>query len=221
MRLELVGVTCSFTTHAPLFSGVDLCLESGEFVVLQGPSGSGKSSFLRLLNMLDAPAAGHLLFDGHPPHPEAAPDLRQRILLVPQTPLVRPGSVWETLIYPFSFRAARAKQIPQRQEMRRMLDRVLLTDLAFDEEAGKLSVGQRQRLGLVRALGIRPDFLLLDEPTAALDPEAAAAVESLLEEYCLEHGCGVVLVSHQPFSPRQIVPRYLRLAAGRLQEARS
>ena len=70
MRLQLEGVACQHAGHAPLFAGVDLILDGGDFVLLYGPSGGGKSSFLRLLNLLDPPSAGRVLADGRLPAPQ-------------------------------------------------------------------------------------------------------------------------------------------------------
>ena len=218
MRLRLEGVACRHDGHAPLFSGVDLELGGGDFVLLSGPSGGGKSSFLRLLNLLDAPSAGRVLVDGRVPAPNSVPAFRRRAALVPQTPEAHEGSVHHSLVYPFSFKAARGHASPGRDDLRALLDALLLDEVGLDEDAGPLSVGQRQRLALARALCSGPDLLLLDEPTAPLDDQAARAVEDLLEARCAEEGLGVVLVSHRPFEARRVRPRRLLLADGALRE---
>lgn len=218
MRIDLEDVSCRYEDKEALFSGVDLRLQSGEFVLLEGPSGSGKTSFLRLLNLLAAPATGRVLFDGEAPRPEKVSALRRRVMLVPQTPVMRPGSVEENLTYAFGFKAARGAARPGREQLRQGLDEVLLDDVPLDEEAGDLSVGQQQRVALLRALLAGPEFLLLDEPTAALDGKARKAVDGLIEKRCQEDGVGVVMVSHQEFSPQQVKVRRLSLGRDGLAE---
>jgi len=86
----------------------------------------------------------------------------------------------------------------------------------LDQEAVSLSVGQRQRLCLARALLPGPEALLLDEPTSALDPASAGAVLTAAEDICLNYGVTVILVSHMDFTPRRVRPQNLHLESGRL-----
>lgn len=217
MRLELAGAALRFGDHAPLFKGLDMCVESGQFVVVEGPSGSGKSSLLRLLNRLHEPTAGALLIDGARPRDADVADLRRRAILVPQTPTAMSGTVRDTLCWPLAFRANRHLTRPTDTSLRQRLDAALLQDAGLDDESRTLSVGQRQRLSLLRALLLEPEILLCDEPTAALDGVTRAVIESQLASRAAA-GCGVVVVTHQAFDTPPPQTRRLRLQPDGLQE---
>jgi putative ABC transport system ATP-binding protein len=107
--------------------------------------------------------------------------------------------VRDNLCWPFTFRANRKHAHPADDLLRHRLDALLLQDVSLDDEAGTLSVGQRQRLALLRALLLEPDILLCDEPTASLDDVARDVIESQLEDRCAA-GFGVVVVTHQGFT---------------------
>ena len=199
MQIELQNIGLRFGDHDTLFEAVNLTVESGRFVVIEGSSGCGKSSLLRLLNRLHEPTTGHLLIDGEPAADGDITTLRRRAILVPQTPIVIPGTVRDNLCWPLTFRANRRRPQPTDASLRRHLDALLLQDVGLDDEARPLSVGQRQRLALLRALLLEPEILLCDEPTASLDGVARAVIETQLESRCAA-GCGVVVVTHQGFS---------------------
>ena len=151
MRIDLQGTSLRFGDHEPLFEGVDLTVEGGSFIVIEGASGCGKSSLLRLLNRLQEPTVGRLLVDGSPAGATDVTDLRRRAVLVPQTPVAVPGTVRDNLLWPFTFRANREHARPTDDVLRHRLDALLL-DVDLDDEARTLSVGQRQRLALLRAV---------------------------------------------------------------------
>ena len=199
MRLDLRGASLRFGDHEPLFEGVDLSVEGGRLVVIEGASGCGKSSLLRLLNRLQEPTSGQLLVDGSLGKDADVTALRRRAALVPQTPVARAGSVRDNLCWPLSFRANRGRTAPADEPLRRQLDVLLLQDVALDDEARTLSVGQRQRLAFLRAQLLEPEILLCDEPTAALDGEARTVIETQLAAHCAA-GAGVVVVTHQGFT---------------------
>ena len=122
-------------------------------------------------------------------------------------PVMIPGSVADNLVAPFSYEAAADDPPPELSALRQRLDSLLLHDIDLDDDANVLSVGQQQRLSLIRSLLVGPSFLLCDEPTSALDADSKDIVEAWLERVNMEHGIGVVLVTHLPFEPRQVQPR--------------
>jgi putative ABC transport system ATP-binding protein len=198
----------------------DFAAEAGSFSVLRGPSGAGKSTLLRLLCRLEEPQEGRVLLAGEDIRALAPATLRRRVAYLQQTPTVVAGSVRENLLLPYAFRANAGLPRPDDARLAELLGRLGAADIPLSQEAGTLSVGQRQRLCLVRAMLSGPEALLLDEPTSALDPDSAAAVLGAAEDLCLDAGVTVLLVSHTDFTPRRVRPRNLRLEGGNLtQEA--
>lgn len=219
-HLALRGVVFSHAGAArAILSNADLDVPRGAFVLLTGPSGAGKSTLLRLFCRLEEPQAGQVLLDGLGVDALPAPRLRRRVSYLQQTPVVAPGSVRENLLLPFSFTSAEGEPRPDDDTLRRMLARLAADDIPLDQEAATLSVGQRQRLCLARALLTRPEALLLDEPVSALDADSSRAVLDAAESFCLDAGGTVLLVSHAEFTPQRVSPLHYRLHDGRLESS--
>lgn len=215
MKLTLDKVSLQFADD-PLFKQVSLSLGSGDFVLVEGPSGSGKSSLLRLLNRLYEPTSGTLLVDGSPAAERPVTELRRQVVLLQQTPVIADSTVRDNLLLPWQIRAA--GQPPGDDRLSEMLHHFLLDELELTTEARPLSVGQKQRLSLIRLLLMEPNILLADEPTSALDPESRQIVEDALVRAHREQDMGVVLVTHQGFQREDLVLRRYRLREHRLEE---
>jgi putative ABC transport system ATP-binding protein len=221
-HLALRGVFFAYAQAEPsrtILDHADLDVPRGAFVLLTGPSGAGKSTLLRLFCRLEEPQAGQVLLGGIGVETLPAPRLRRRLSYLQQTPVVMPGSVRENLLLPFSFKSAEGESRPDDDALRGMLARLAAGDVPLDQEAATLSVGQRQRLCLARALLTRPEALLLDEPVSALDADSARAVLDAAESFCLDAGGTVLLVSHSDFAPRRVSPLRYRLQDGRLESS--
>ena len=180
----------------PLLAGLALDLTAGEVVAVQGPSGTGKTTLLRTLAALQDPAAGAVRLRGATPAELGWTAWRRQVCLASQQPAIFPGSVGENLARPFGYRTAGAAFPADRA--RALCDRLRLEDVALDHAASQLSVGQQQRLALVRVLLLEPTVLLLDEPTSALDPAAADLVEALVREEVIGREAAALCVSHDP-----------------------
>ena len=202
MRIELQKIELSFGDKPPLLQDLDFMLDVGDFALIHGPSGCGKSSLLRVLNRLQEPSAGRILIDGRPAGEYEVTQLRRRMGFVQQTPVMVTGSVRENLHYPFGFKAQPGQQSPGDEVLRIWLDDLLLADVALDDDAVVLSVGQQQRLALIRTLLVEPEILLCDEPTSALDTDSKEVVDAWLERANVERGLGIVLVTHLDFNPQ-------------------
>jgi putative ABC transport system ATP-binding protein len=188
----------------------DLSLEIDPGVTaLLGPSGSGKSSLLRLLNRLADPEAGTVRFQGADVTGLDVRELRRRACMVPQLPAPLPGTVADNIRYgPGLFGRAVGVEKP--------LEMAGLTRLYADREADQLSVGEQQRVMLARALALEPEVLLLDEPTSALDDYTKRGVERTLVELAERSGLSMVLVTHEDGQAERMARRVVRLREGRV-----
>jgi putative ABC transport system ATP-binding protein len=185
-----------------LLEPASLSLSAGECVAVRGPSGAGKTLLLRAIADLD-PNEGLVCLDGHDRSMIAGPEWRRLVGYVP----AEPGWWAETVGEHFSEWAAAL---------------ALVRDLGFPGEANawpiaRLSTGERLRLALVRALMVRPKVLLLDEPTAALDPASVAAVEALIAAR-VRVGLAVLWVTHDTEQARRIAHRLLVVEGGQVRE---
>ena len=188
---------------------VSLRFTAGRCTVVAGPSGAGKTTVLRLLNRLLEPTSGQVLLQGRPLPSYDVLELRRRVGLVQQSPVLLGETVLEDL------RVA-APVTPQ--EAAALLVRSGLLDLPLDRRTSSLSGGEAQRLCLARALAVGPEVLLLDEPTSALDAVAAQAVEQVVRSLVAE-GLTAVLVSHDLHQARRLADDAVILAGGRVVEA--
>jgi tungstate transport system ATP-binding protein len=190
-----------------------LTIERGEILAIVGPSGAGKSTLLRLLNFLEPPSAGTIHFDGRPLSYPASLAIRRRVTTVFQFAGLLNRSVVANISYGLALRGEKVP--PQVQEQ--WLERLGLRHLAH-QPAARLSAGEAQRVALARALLIRPDVLLLDEPTANLDPYNVGLIENLIREENANQGMTIVLVTHHIFQARRLAGRTGLLLGGRLVE---
>ncbi|KMY69179.1 hypothetical protein AAU61_06650 [Desulfocarbo indianensis] len=203
---------------AEVLAGVSLTVEAGELVWLKGPSGGGKSTLLRLINRLISPSRGVISLFGAPLEAIPPVQLRRRVALVAQTPVMSPGTVRENLLLSFGLRAAKGAVPPAESELTGWLERLRLGGVKLADQAQTLSVGQKQRLALARTLLMEPQALLLDEPVSALDQESRLIIERLAGEFRGGEGRAVIMVSHlEPHSGAGPV-RSITLEGGGLRE---
>jgi putative ABC transport system ATP-binding protein len=216
--IDFSGVTFGFPEQATLFTNLSLSIEKGSFYLIKGPSGAGKTTFLRLINRLEEPDSGIIRFKGKPLDAYPPPQLRHSLLLIQQTPTVVDGSVEDNLLLPFSFKNNSHLKRPRREKIEHLLAEVHLQDVTMNDHAMTLSVGQIQRLCLVRGLLLSPEILLLDEPTSALDRESAFAVTTLLERLNVESGLTVLTVTHKKQDRGNVTYRGLEVHHGHVEE---
>ncbi len=179
---------------------MQLAVPAGAFVRIVGLSGSGKSTLLRLASRLEEPSSGVIRFSGTPLADYDPPSLRRRIGFIQQTPVVVEGSVRQNLQLPYGFAANREQALPTDEQLRNWLDRLTLSGVNLEDKARSLSVGQKQRLCIIRSLLLKPDLLLMDEPTSALDRESRKIVEKMTENLN-EEGMTILLVTHSDYAP--------------------
>ena len=195
---------------------VDIC--KGEVIAVIGPSGGGKSTFLRSLNLLETPTSGTILVDGVeitgkkvdlPRHRQKMGMVFQHFNLFPHK------SVLENLtMAPIHIKGMEKEQAEQKAM--ELLSRVGLADRAGAYPA-QLSGGQKQRVAIVRALAMEPEVMLFDEPTSALDPEMVGEVLEVMRELAHE-GMTMVIVTHEMAFAREVSSRVLFMEEGKLGE---
>lgn len=211
-RVTLAGLTKRLSASFRL-TVETLELATGETLALVGPTGSGKSTLIRLLAGLEPADEGTITVDGaswrHGTAPQA---VQRRIAWVPQTPLLLRGSVRYNVAY-----GRRIRNLSDDGSVERLLERFELTRLA-DQSAQTLSGGQVQLTALARALACEPDVLLVDEPTAALDPARVAIVERALAAYSDLRQPVVVWATHNLFQARRTAQRVCLLLDGAVVE---
>lgn len=186
------------------FGPFTLALQPGECIGLSGPSGSGKTRLLRAIADLDA-HRGRMWLDGVACEDIPAPDWRRQVALLPAE-----SAWWHDEV------GAHFSSSPGDERLGALgmgLD-------ALSWRVERLSSGEKQRLALLRLLGVEPRVLLLDEPTANLDEENTVGVESVIEDYRRQSRCAVMWVGHDNAQLRRVAGRRFRMTGGRLVEIR-
>ncbi len=198
--------------------GITTTIEKGERVVVIGPSGGGKSTFLRCLNLLEEPTGGQVLFEGEDlTDPDVNVDMaRRRIGMVFQHFNLFPHlTILENItMAPVHLKMKTKAQAEE--EGKKLLSRIGLLDKA-DTYPAVLSGGQRQRIAIVRSLMMNPDVMLFDEPTSALDPEMVGEVLQLIEDLARD-GMTMVIVTHEIGFARRVASRVLFIDEGIIKE---
>ena len=197
----------------PILKDISFAVERGTSLTLVGPSGSGKSTLLRCLNRLAEPTEGSVFFSGREIRSFNPLELRRRVGLVLQTPVLFDGSVRDNLRrQPASAHADLADT-----RLTQALLEVGLDASFLGRDGATLSGGEKQRVTIARALLGNPQALLLDEPTAALDPPNAALVVETISALRQSRGLTIVAVSHQPELIRRLAGSMLYLVRGQVQ----
>jgi len=196
---------------------VDVTIPRHLITVLVGPSGGGKTSLLRLLNRLDDPVRGDIILDGSPIVDYAVNELRRRVALVFQTPVMFPGNVSDNLAVAAELAGVQDSQFDQQATQVMLLAE--LEPSLLERPGGELSVGQKQRVNLARALMTSPEVLLLDEPTSALDPETSRALMKTIASLSEVRRLTIVVATHRVSEARGYAHHALVLRDGRVVES--
>ena len=201
-----------------VLKGIDLTVMKREVISIIGPSGGGKSTFLRCLNLLEVPDEGKIFFEGTDimTHKKDISKYRQKIGMVFQNFNVFPNL---TVLDNITLAPMLERKVPRKdaeEEAMALLKRIGLEEKAA-EYPRKLSGGQKQRLSIVRALAMHPDVMLFDEPTSALDPEMVKEVLNVIRDLA-QSGMTTLVVTHEMAFAREISDRVLFICNGVITE---
>ncbi|HEX7444970.1 MAG TPA: phosphate ABC transporter ATP-binding protein [Methanothrix sp.] len=209
--LEIKNLGKSYGS-AEILKEINLTIEQGSVLALIGPTGSGKTTLLRLVNLLERPSSGQIIFkgqevSGRPESELLAP--RRSMAMVFQKPVMFKAKVQENVSFGLKVRG-----MDDREKVREALSAVGLAGCE-NRDANTLSGGEMQRIALARALVLDPELLLLDEPTANLDPNSAAAIDRLLQGLA-GRKTTVILATHNMREALKLASKVAVLQAGRL-----
>ncbi len=185
----------------------------GEVLAIVGPSGAGKSTLLRLLNFLEVPDRGEILFENEPAGSGLPLAVRRQVTTVFQRPVLLQDSVESNVGYGLRLR----QKYDNADEIQRVLARLGLADLR-KSDARTLSGGEAQRVALARAMVLHPKVLLLDEPTANLDPYNIGLIEAVVREMNRQERTSIILVTHNVFQAKRLADRVALLLGGQIVE---
>jgi putative ABC transport system ATP-binding protein len=177
-----------------ILGNLDLKVNKGELITIMGTSGSGKSTLLRLINRLSEIHSGTILLNGNDIRSHVPMELRRKIGMVFQVPVVFKGSVRDNLAFGIKLWGGKTGI----ETLSR--DAGIPEDL-LDADAGQLSIGEKQRVCIARALANQPEILLLDEPTSSLDAVSAQKIEKLLLGLQKERDMTILWVTHEEICP--------------------
>lgn len=215
--IETVDLKKNFGSLEVL-KGINQTIYQGEVVSIIGPSGGGKSTFLRCLNLLETPTSGKVIFEGQELDAKST-DLdshRQKIGMVFQQFNVFPHL---TVLNNITITPMLEKKVSKTDAEKEAME--LLKQVGLEEKANeyprKLSGGQKQRLAIVRAMAMHPDVMLFDEPTSALDPEMVKGVLEVIKNLA-ESGMTCVIVTHEMGFAKEVSDRVLFIDGGVIAE---
>jgi len=215
--IEIRNMTKAFDNVTP-FSNVSVTINKGDVISLIGPSGTGKSTFMRCINLLDPPTEGQILYKGKD---ICAPDFnvqeyRHKVGMVFQSfNLFNHLTVIENITNPQIFLLKKSKQDAYSRAME-LLNKLGLSDKAYNYPS-ELSGGQKQRIAIARTLAMDPEVILFDEPTSALDPAMVGEVEYVIK-YLADNGTTMLIVTHDMKFTKMVSNRIFFMAEGGIYE---
>lgn len=223
--LKLENLTKRYNTGDLALQGIDLSIPNGQVLALIGPSGAGKSTLIRCINRLVEPTNGSAILNEINLTKLSSRALRKSRrkmgMIFQEYALVERLTVMENVLSGrlgyVGFWKSFLRRFPKKDvnEAFRLLDRVGLLEMA-DKRADELSGGQRQRVGICRALIQDPDLLLVDEPTASLDPKTSRQIMRLINELCQERGLTAIINIHDVLLAQMFSQRIVGLALGNI-----
>jgi tungstate transport system ATP-binding protein len=198
-----------------ILKDVSVDVKEGEILAIMGPSGAGKTSLLRIFNMLDRPDDGTITIEGKDPRAANRLELQRSMAMVFQKPIPFSMNVFDNIAYGMKIRGIKRRDIDEAVE-----NALKLLDMEGKERqsAKSLSGGETQRLAFARAYVLKPRLLLLDEPTANLDPANAGIIENAIRDINKRYGTTVILVTHNMHQAERLADRTAFMMDGEIVE---
>lgn len=212
MKMMVVKGAVKKLGKKKVLKGIDLSIRKGEVMALVGPSGSGKSTLLRTMNRLIELDSGSILFKGRVITEIDPVELRRAAVLVPQESVMLPGTVSENISY-----GPRLAGMTGTCDVDGCLEDAGLARKMADKDAYKLSGGEKKRVSLARALALRPQVLLLDEPTVGVDPKKVEKMEATILNFAKDRSLTVIWVTHDVPQAMRVADRIANLKSGRVK----
>jgi tungstate transport system ATP-binding protein len=212
--IEVAGLTHSYGEREVL-QDLNLSIGKGEVFALIGPTGAGKTTLLRIVDLLEVPGAGEIYFDGQciPRSGKQRLEIRRRMSFIHQKPQVFNLSVYDNVACGLRWRGEKGNRIAEKVD--HILEMLGLEGYK-SRNARTLSGGEAQRVALARSLVLEPEVLLLDEPTANLDPVSTAKIEQLISHIARQHNTTMIMATHDMSQGQQLAGRIGVLLSGRL-----
>jgi tungstate transport system ATP-binding protein len=217
--LEASELSKEYEGHT-ILGGISIAIKEGEAFALIGPTGSGKTTLIRMLDLLEEPTSGRIYFDGvdvtHDKH--ARLEARRRMSYVQQKPVVFTMNVYDSIACGLKWRHEKTNLIKRKVDA--ALELVGMSEYG-NRNAKTLSGGETQRVAIARALVTEPEILFLDEPTANLDPISTSKVEQVLHDVIREKKVAIVMATHDMVQGQQLASRIGVLLDGELMQVGS
>jgi putative ABC transport system ATP-binding protein len=206
-NIDLIKDNQTILTH------ISFPIQIGDSIGVMGPSGSGKSSLFRLLNLLMSPTKGQIFYKSKNIQDYPATELRRRVSYILQKPYLFGNTVQENLLYPYQL----LKQKPNFDEISSYLTKVNLPTTILEKNNNALSGGEQQRIALIRSLLIKPEIILLDEVTAALDEENTLLIEKLIINEQENNNITLLFITHNKLQAQRLAPKIMYLNNGSIE----
>ncbi|PEJ56747.1 phosphate ABC transporter ATP-binding protein [Bacillus sp. AFS002410] len=213
----LINEVCVDINGSSILKNISFVAKKGEIFCLIGTSGAGKSTLLRALNRLQTISKGEIHLDGQSIHKMTPQNLRKSAVMILQTPSLFEGTVEDNILYGLKLNGSYSKN-DSVSVAKTLLEKVGLEADLFNRNSLSLSIGQQQRVSIARALAMKPNILLCDEITSALDPQSTLHIQDLLVNLKVEENMSIVLVTHNMDLVQQIADRVGLLIDGQLVE---
>lgn len=212
--IHIENVSFSYKSGKHILQGLNLEIHKNKLIIINGESGAGKSTLLKLFNRFYDVSDGRIMFHDKDIRDYKIDELRKSVLYLPQIPYAIEGTIEDNLTFPFSFQVHKDSRY-NAEEAGEWLDYFQL-NLPIDHDARTLSIGQRQRIALIRAMLLKSEVLLLDEPCSALDSANRRLIEQKIESLIDSGDITVIMATHGRVGFSNACTRYFLLSGGKL-----